>query len=397
MEMGRQILTDCLPVEIVTGNGHKAAERWQNIPVTCRTVAIVGSHPATRELAPYDDPSIEIWLFNEAAQKPEVYKRWDKLVQIHLPEVYSSLSNWVNQSHWDWLQQDHGDSKTIWMQDVDPRVPNSRRYPLEDILAMTPRHYLRSSPAMALALAIHEGYKKIMLFGSELTSNTEYTYQATNLAYWIGFADGRGTELDLRCWQSEFDQLIYGYEGELQLDRSHYLARFDLLKAAWSNYDKAMKRTQESLNTAMLDNDYAMVSNLILGLDDVAIKAGEAFGAMSEAGAYSQREDIISRQEFEKRAAKAQQEADKLRSDKDHEGGKVEYVYNVWLAHKNIQALQQLREFVKAKTQYALDMGIQAGIYHENMDYLSEYDRLLQAAGGVRALGNPEAYRGPGK
>jgi len=390
------LLMDLPVTEVVTGNGYKTAERWQDIPVARRTVAIVGSHPATRELAPYDDPSVEIWLFNEAAQKPEVYKRWDALLQIHLPEVYSSLSNWVNKSHWDWLQQDHGE-RVIWMQDVDPRVPNSRRYPLDDILAMTPRHYLRSSPAMAVALAIYLGYKRIMLFGSELTSNTEYTYQATNLSYWIGFADGRGTELDLRCWQAEFDQLIYGYEGELQLERSHFLERFDLLKAAWANYDKAMKRTQDSLGETMLKNDYDMVSNLIMALDDVAVQAGEAFGAMSEAGAYSQREDIISRQEFEKRAAKAQIDGDKLRSDKDHEGGKIEYVWNVWKMSGRNEALNQLREFVKAKTQYALDMGIQLGIFKENMDYLTEYDRLLQAAGGVRALGNPEAYRGPGR
>jgi hypothetical protein len=63
-------------------------------------LAIVGSHPATREYAPYDDTRFEIWLFNEAAQKPSVYKRWDGLLQIHKEQVYSSLTNWVNKDHW---------------------------------------------------------------------------------------------------------------------------------------------------------------------------------------------------------------------------------------------------------------------------------------------------------
>ncbi|KKL56773.1 hypothetical protein LCGC14_2242040, partial [marine sediment metagenome] len=110
-----------------------------------RSLAIVGSHPDTRENAPFDDPAFEIWLYNEAPQKPEVYKRWDACLQIHLEEVYTATHNWVNADHWEWLQKDHGDRR-IYMHDVDPRVPNSVKYPLDDILAMHKRKYLRSSP-----------------------------------------------------------------------------------------------------------------------------------------------------------------------------------------------------------------------------------------------------------
>ncbi len=123
-----------------------------------RSLAIVGSHPDTRENAPFDDPNFEIWLYNEAPQKPEVYSRWDACLQIHLPEVYSATHNWVNADHWEWLQKDHGPDKRIFMQDVDHRVPNSVKYPLEEILEQFERRYLRSSPAEALALALHLGY-----------------------------------------------------------------------------------------------------------------------------------------------------------------------------------------------------------------------------------------------
>ena len=120
----------------------------ERIPVTNQTatkpgqnghhkaLAIVGSHPTTRELAPYDDPRFDILLFNEAAQKPEVYKRWDMLLQIHLPEVYRSEHNWVNKDHWKWLQEKHG--KPIYMQHVDPDVPDSVEYPLDGILKLYP-------------------------------------------------------------------------------------------------------------------------------------------------------------------------------------------------------------------------------------------------------------------
>ena len=113
-----------------------------------KKLAIVGSHPDTRELAPYQDDSYEVWLFNEAPQKPEVYPRWDKSFQMHKPEVYASEHNWVNQDHWNWLQQDHGD-KTIWMIERDERVPNSQRYPIEEVRKLVPYKYLRSTPALA--------------------------------------------------------------------------------------------------------------------------------------------------------------------------------------------------------------------------------------------------------
>ena len=67
---------------------------------------------------------------------------------------------------------------------------------------------------MGLALGIYLGYEEIWLYGSELSSNTEYTYQATNYAFWIGFAVGKGIDLHLECWHDEFFQPIYGYEGE---------------------------------------------------------------------------------------------------------------------------------------------------------------------------------------
>jgi len=106
---------DGFPVELLTG----MEIAWGGVPPR-HSLAIVGSHPATRELAPYEDPNFEIWLFNEAAMKPEIYRRWDALLQMHKPEVYASTANWVNPEHWPWLQRDHGD-KRIFMQDVDPR------------------------------------------------------------------------------------------------------------------------------------------------------------------------------------------------------------------------------------------------------------------------------------
>jgi hypothetical protein len=231
-----------------------------------------------------------------------------------------------------------------------------------------------------------------MLFGSELTSNTEYAYQATNYAFWIGFAHGRGIDLQLRCWQDEFNQRIYGYEGELQMERAVFAARYAENEAAFRTNKGALDRVKERMNNAMLESDYEKVGQLSIELETVAMAAGETFGGMNEAKRYSERQDMISRQEFERCAAQAQKDAEELRSWMDHAGGKCEYVWNAWKQSGQLAALEQLRTFLKEKGDFAYNLGVQAGTYRENINYMLQYDKALQAAGGVRALGNPETY-----
>lgn len=357
-----------------------------------RAVAIVGSHPKGLEGVPWDNPTVDIWLFNEAPLKVEKYPRWTAALQIHGPEVYSVDNNWVNPDYWKWLQQPHG--KQIWMQEIDPRVPDSRKYPLEEILKLVPYRYLRSSPAMALALAIYLEYDEIQLFGSELTSNTEYAYQATNYAFWIGFAHGRGIDLQLRCWLDEFNQKIYGYEGELQISNDYFLARLAENETAYRANKSAMDRLKSRLEDAILANEYEKVGALSIELETAEMTTGETFGGMNEARRYSERAEMISRQEYERCAAQAQKDAEELKSWMDHAGGKCEYVWNAWKQSGQIAALEQLRAFLKEKNDFAFNLGVKLGEYRENINYMLEYDKLLRAAGGVRALGRPEEYQG---
>jgi hypothetical protein len=352
-----------------------------------RTLAIVGSHPAGLDKVPWYDPDVEILVFNEAPLKPEKYPRWDAVLQIHGPEVYSSPKNWVNPDYWPWLQQDHP-GKTIWMQKADPRVPQSCEYPLEGVLSMIPYRYLRSSPAAALALGIYLGYQSIALFGSELSSNTEYAYQAINYAFWIGLAHGRGIDLQLMCWQSEFmAQELYGWEGELQLSRDYFTERAAEIEESARTNRTALERMRAKLDTAMLECKFDEVSQLIAASDAVAQAAGETDACLSEAQRYAAREDMISRQEFERTSARAQQDGDQIRSSKDKAFGKAEYVWNVWKLTGRHDALAQLRVFVKEQIDLAYQVGRQYGTFRENINYMTEYDARLRAAGGVRALG----------
>lgn len=368
-----------------SGRPLQTAPLRANVNAPLRKLAIVGSHPATREKAPYDDPEYEIWLFNEAPQKPEIYRRWDASFQMHRPEVYASPNNWVNKGHWDWLQQKHGE-KQIWMQEVDPRVPNSVKYPMEGVLSLVPYHYIRSTPALALALAIYLGYKDISLYGSELTSNTEYHYQATNLAFWIGLAHGLGIDFHLECWQSEFWQPIYGVEGEMQIPKEYFEKRAAELGATWKVAETMVRKARARFDRALLENMFDKAGEASLDLEKIAMKAGEAYGVLKEAERYRDKTDPISRQEFERVSAKAQKDGQDAEKAMNHAGGKAEYIWNVWKRTGRVEAREQLKAFVHEKTEAAFETGRLLGINRENQDYMMEYDERVTALGGMRAV-----------
>jgi hypothetical protein len=379
-------IPDGFPVEIAAaGNGRGAIKR------PSKALAIVGSHPDTRENAPYEDERFDVWLFNEAPQKPEVYRRWTASFQLHKPEVYASEKNWVNSEHWEWLQQDHGD-KTIWMQDVDERVPNSKKYPLDEVLSLVPYKYLRSTPAMALALGIYLGYREIWLYGSELSSNTEYTYQAINYAFWIGFAHGLNIDLHMECWHNEFfHHPIYGYEGEVQIPIDFFELRVQDAETYLRSIRNGMSKVESKIDDAMLDFKPDKVGELSLALEEIALSIGEAEGALSEAKRYLEITDPISRQQFERVSAQAQIDGEQKRADMYHSGGRCEYVWNVWKNSGNAQALQQFRIFLKDKTNLALETGRLQGVFRENLQYMNKYDELVTAVGGKRAVYQAES------
>ena len=98
-----------------------------------KTVAIVGTHPKTRALAPYDDQNVDIWVMNQAPQG-DWTKRWTACFQLHEEAVLQV--NQYNSKHWEWLTQEHG--APIYMFEVNPSVPNSVRYPLDEVMEALP-------------------------------------------------------------------------------------------------------------------------------------------------------------------------------------------------------------------------------------------------------------------
>ena len=355
-----------------------------------KKLAIVGSHPATRDNAPWDDPSYEIWVINEAPMMPWC-KRWDVTFQMHLPEVYRGR-NHVRADHWDWLQMDHGE-KIIYMQGQDPDVPNCRAYPLEAVQKLTPDEMLTSTASQMLALALLKGYEQIDVWGVELSSNSEYSYQLPGWIYWVGFARGMSKasggefRLNLHCGVNEhFTNRVYGYQGDPNL-HDLYLERIALIQAELKTAEWRLRKLDDTINQAIIEHKYDVVRQGISDQERAAIEFGSYAGALAEAETYASYGDkFVPRQELERHMAQADKDGEGLKQLMFNAGGKCEYVWNGWRMTGRVEYANQLRQFIKEKREHAIDMGARLGIFRENGVYMAEYDKRLQSLGGVRAL-----------
>lgn len=144
----------------------------------------------------------------------------DALFEMHKPDWFQRKEIEKSQEYWEWLQQPH--PYPIYMQEVMPEVPASVRYPYEEIVAdLFPRllradeinPYFTSSFSFLMAMAIHQRFERVELYGLEMATNTEYAYQKPGGEFMIGLAVGRGIEVALAPNSQVCKALVYGYQG----------------------------------------------------------------------------------------------------------------------------------------------------------------------------------------
>jgi len=172
-------------------------------------IAIVGGHRETFFDAPYHDGITEIWGFNSSARLME---RIDRAFQIH-DKWYIAETH--NKAYRLWLRSC---GIPVYTKEKYDDIPSSVAYPYKEVYELTKHvrlrfkqlRYFTSSFPFALALAIIENRPKISLYGIELSAGTEYELQRECFTFWVGFAAGRGIELDINCADGIFNRPIYG-------------------------------------------------------------------------------------------------------------------------------------------------------------------------------------------
>lgn len=176
-------------------------------------IALLGSAPSSRMLAPFGDPSWEIWACS--ASNKGVLPRSDAWFEMHATD--RRAPNPKLSAYYKWLQG----HKCVYMQAKDPLFPGSVEYPRDEMIEEFGDQFFTSSVAWMAALAISRLTKssdaeKVMGFwGIDMAASDEYDYQRAGCHFFIWVARNRGIDV---VAPGESDILnpypLYGYQEQ---------------------------------------------------------------------------------------------------------------------------------------------------------------------------------------
>ena len=150
-------------------------------------ICLVGSAPSSVRLAPFGDPSWQIW-----GCSPGVYgiaPRVDAWFELHRWEPQQP---WFSPEYRQWM----GNLKVpVFMAEPRPEVPMSQVLPVDALVAKYGPYFFTSSLAWMFACALEAGATKIALYGVDMAANDEYGDQRSGLHYFGMLAAAMGVEV----------------------------------------------------------------------------------------------------------------------------------------------------------------------------------------------------------
>lgn len=150
-----------------------------------RKVAIVGAAETSRHLAPFDDPSWEIWTLNDMCR---IAPRIDRLFELHSQAILER-DKAVLTHELEWLKAN--EAIPVFMSEPCDWVPMAVEFPTEALLKEF-GGYFTNTVSWLIAFALHEGVDALGLWGVDMAHGTEYAHQRPSCEYFVGLARGRG-------------------------------------------------------------------------------------------------------------------------------------------------------------------------------------------------------------
>ncbi len=227
-------------------------------------IALVGSCPSSRLLAPFNDPEWQIWacspldvgIFPRVTAWFEVHGDWD------WPEVPEE-----NPHYLPWLR---AQKFTVYAQRTD-LIPNALKFPARELVEEFGPYWFTSSLAWMFAFAIKQGATEIGVFGADMTTRNEYLHQRPAMQRWMEFASGRGIKVFV---PEESDLMqppeLYGYSCMSPMGRKIAIRKAELKHRITSGEHKLkqLEYDLQHLRGALDNNDY-MSTAWIGGLNNL--------------------------------------------------------------------------------------------------------------------------------
>ena len=216
-------------------------------------IAVVGTAPSSRDLAPFKDPSWTIWVCSPG-NAHGVVPRVDAWFEIHSNLLWAEASAY-GPPYVEWLKKQ---SFPIYMQD-NTVVPNATRLPIEDLIREFGKYFFTSSFAYMIAMAIKAGASEIALFGVDMASKDEFIIQRPGGHYFMQKAAERGIKVSVP-YESDLAQPppLYGYDDSTPFCRKLHVRRAELVQriGAMQNEQAKLQHSIAYLQGALEDLDY---------------------------------------------------------------------------------------------------------------------------------------------
>jgi hypothetical protein len=173
------------PVGPMPGAAHNPTPGIGALPLK---VALIGTAPSSRMLAPYGDPSWQIWGCSPGNMN--TLPRVDLWFELHSNLLWPEHENY-GRPYIEWLK---AQPFPVYMQDQS-LVPRATIFPKDEIVAEFGDDFFTSSFTWMMALAMKMGAVEIALYGIDMASRDEYVQQRPGFFFFRYLARQRGIKI----------------------------------------------------------------------------------------------------------------------------------------------------------------------------------------------------------
>ena len=169
-------------------------------------VALIGSAPASIRLAPYHDPSWQVWGCSPGAYGVVPPGRSNIWFEMHR---YEPGQPWFSPEYCQFLR----DHPCVVVAEPRKEIPNGIVLNYQEMVAKYSAYFFTSSIAWMMAYAIELGATKIGLWGVDMAANEEYEAQRAGLHYFALIAAQKGIEVGVPPESDLFrPRFLYGID-----------------------------------------------------------------------------------------------------------------------------------------------------------------------------------------
>jgi hypothetical protein len=216
-------------------------------------VALIGTCPSSRMLAPFTNGDWEIWACSPG-NAYGILPRITRWFEIHGDLGWAESGKWGAGKYVDWLNEQ--DFK-IYAQNRE-YIKKSIVYPLEEMINKHSLYFFTSTFAYMMALAIAEGATEIGLFGIDMTLPGEYAEQRPAMQHFIVMCMAMGIKIGA---PDESDIMLppplYGYVDSTERGRKLHVYQNEL--------EDKIKQAEQTKRQAELD--CALLKGAAEGID----------------------------------------------------------------------------------------------------------------------------------